>query len=208
MILGRITTGKDDPALRFYQAPRHVRYPIAIPQYRSYGFGAFRTEGGIVRPTDAQTLGQFQGLQRMLNVASDFASDATASPLTPLTVDGDIGPETLTRARRINQMMSTDPDVFLSQSAFPIEELVPFLRTTETLAQSASVVAGILGARLQHQPNFTADPATRPTPLPGPKTPFPFAPKQENGVGVGTMVIAGLLTLGVLGTIVYVAKRQ
>lgn len=60
MILGRITTGRDDPALRFYrtswQMPRR-RLPIAIPQYQARTFYSTRSFSGLGQtPSNLKTI--------------------------------------------------------------------------------------------------------------------------------------------------------
>jgi hypothetical protein len=231
MILGRITTGRDDPALRFYRTPwmQRRRMPIAIPQARTFyttrsfsGLGAFQTKGDLIQPTDLETLGIFQGLQRVLEVASFHAE--VVRDLDRLAIDGVIGPETLTRARLINQLMTDQPDVFGLVSTPSINELAPFLTTTKALATSAGFVATVLAVRLGTRANFTPAPKKSlsvelPSPTPAPTqtaevlpvavapSAAPAPPSAKKRIGIGTIAVVGLLGVGLLGTIVYIVRR-
>jgi len=167
--------------------------------------GAFTVEGNNVIPSDLETLGQFQGLQRMLNAihpgedALAFLTGSETARFPLLRVDGEIGPATLTRARLINQEM-VEPAA--------VGELAAFLNTPQSLAISAVFVTAVLAARTGVAPNFTPDPAERTQlPKPAPTLRPSLQPRAKRTIGVGTIAFIGLLGLGLLGTIVYVVRR-
>jgi hypothetical protein len=140
--------------------------------------GAFTIKSGIAIPSDLETLGQFQGLQRAVNVGLN------ARGLPTISVDGEIGSRTLAA---VNQLGFTFSSV-------------------EALANSAAAMAAAISQTFGVTPNLTPAPAA-PRP-PAPTTTFPAVtiPAKSN-VGK-ILLIGALALLGVGAIFVIAKGRK
>jgi hypothetical protein len=106
------------------------------------------SKGPIARPTDLKTLGEFQGVQRAINLGR------AKKGLSLISVDGDIGPGTVSAAASVQ-----------------------FTFNATQIANSAAVLASTIATAFGGVPNLTPDPAkarvrfTAPPPGSPPGTP-------------------------------------
>lgn len=165
------------------------------------GLGAYTCTGGDCSGSDAATVAQFKALQALLN----GAIVAAGSPFTFsngsqfLTVDGVLGPDTLTVATYVTQLSA-------ATKAGIEPELAPFAAspTADTLAANVGAFIDALGTKWGLKP-YTPGPGVAP-PVEKPIT-APTAPATWPWV-VGGIAVAAALATGVVLVVRHGGKKR
>lgn len=140
---------------------------------------AFILDGNVAEPTDLETLGEFQGLQRMLRAAG-----------ADIDIDGRIGPGT--RAHALAVIIDIDNTEIRRQ-------LTPLAITPDFLAANARTFTTVLGRAIGVSPNFRADPQSAPD-VDVPEV----IPLEEEG----RSFLPGLAVVGVLVGVLWFLGRE
>lgn len=157
--------------------------------------------GGAAKPENTETLGAFQGLQRMINTAY-LALIPGSSRGKLIVVDGALGPRTYAALSEINALLNR-PNI-----------TPPNIEGVATNARQIAVALGVaLGGR---QPDFTPTPRdqpapTAPVPSPGPVPPAvvvvpPGPPPKKRSWG--PIILATAMAGGAIGLGYYLWKRR
>lgn len=149
----------------------------------------FEMRGSVAKPKDSYTLGVYQGLQRVLNVW------ALAYGLRAISVDGDIGPATLSLTKQVLGVATVS-----SGTGAPFGPSSILLSQIDSVSKLATM-AGSIGAALANLRsvpfNTGADPSKRaPTDPPLDDRIVAAPPAPPSSGGFNWPLVLGAVALG------------